>query len=66
MRALKPLTYAGRFMSAGDVFELNDRSRDVDRHVLVLTQQAEDVENDNAPVSRKRGTYKRRDLRAEE
>jgi hypothetical protein len=68
MRALVPLTYAGRFIAAGEAFELADASCDVDRHVLILTRQAEDVSDARLRdfLPSRRGRYKRRDMRAEE
>ena len=74
MRALKAFVYADRRLEPGDTFELFNEHGDADahRHVLLSAQLAEDVMNghnrfdDEPPKPKKRGRYKRRDMRAEE
>jgi uncharacterized protein VirK/YbjX len=65
MRALKAFRYANRKLATGDVFELFNEHGDVDvhRHVLLSAQLAEDL--DGVEPKKKR-TYKRRDMVAEE
>jgi hypothetical protein len=67
MRALKAFDYNNRKLEAGDVFKVINEHGDADahRHVLLSAQLAEDLA-DNSSVPKKKRTYKRRDMVAEE
>jgi len=78
MRARQAFVYNGHNVAAGEVFALTGRAVEADRRVLIETGLAEDeidgctVGSDDPTVSdksmraKKKGTYRRRDLRAEE
>jgi hypothetical protein len=65
MRARKTFRYNNRKVEAGDVFSLINEHGDADahRHVLLSAQLAEDC---NGEEPKKKRTYKRRDMMAEE
>jgi hypothetical protein len=64
LRALKAFDYNSRRLKAGDVFKLINEHGDADahRHVLLSAQLAEDLDDE----PKKKRTYKRRDMVAEE
>jgi hypothetical protein len=69
MRALKAFEYNNRKLQAGDVFRLvNEHGDDaVHRHLLLSAQLAEDVHNSvGTALPKKKRTYRRRDMVAEE
>jgi hypothetical protein len=68
MKALKAFDYNKRKLEVGDVFELKNEHGDdaVHRHLLISAQLAEDAESDGDLLPKKKRTYKRRDMVAEE